>query len=547
MTIALLGSNRYRGWHRFTLALLWIVAAAPTIASAQDKPESKPPSAAATAEDELSSLVAQLDAHIEQVRQEWDVPGLAVAVVQDDRVVLSRGYGHLRQGEPTRVDEHTLFAIASNTKAFTAAALAILVDEGKLDWDDRVRDYLPWLQLRDPLATAELRIRDLLCHRSGLGTFSGDLVWWGTDYSPRQVLERARHLEPASSFRSAYGYSNLMFLAAGLVIEEVSGMPYGQFVEQRILEPLEMRRTITSVRDLVAQGNFATPHKTSAAGTEPVPWVNWDTMVAAGGLISSAADMAQWLRLQLNRGRRNSEQPLFSESQAREMWKSHTPIPVSESYRERFPSTHFRSYGLGWSMSNYRGHKMVGHGGGYDGMYSRVLMVPGKKLGVVVLTNSMTGIAPALAYHIVDRLAFGEPSRDWSGEARKDFQEQLESRRKRVAEVLEPAAADTSPSHPLEDYTGTYRDELYGDLMVELEDERLVIRFTPNPDLIADLEHLHYDTFIMRWRKESAWFDEGTVTFNADSRGRLTSLLLDVPNDDLWFYELHPVRVNSSQ
>ena len=210
------------------------------------------------AQESLPSKTVDVDGlrkFIENTRREWSVPGLAVAIVKDDKVVLAEGFGVKEEGKIDAVDANTLFAIASNTKAFTSAALAILVDEGKLDWDDRVEKHLPWLELKDPLSR-DLRIRDLLCHRSGLGTFSGDLLWWGTEYSAKEVLQRAKHLEPASPFRAKYGYSNLMFLAAGLVVEEVSGQQWAEFVESTILSELEMKRSVTSVRDLCKPWEF---------------------------------------------------------------------------------------------------------------------------------------------------------------------------------------------------------------------------------------------------------------------------------------------------
>ncbi|HBE70271.1 MAG TPA: serine hydrolase, partial [Planctomycetaceae bacterium] len=263
----------------------WVVAQ-PALA-----PQSTP--AKVDVDKTLAGRVTELRNYIAATREDWNVPGLSVAIIQNGQVLLAEGFGVKEAGTTDPVDADTLFAIASNSKAFTSAALAILVDEGKLKWDDHVRDYLPWLQLKDPLATADLRIRDLLCHRSGLGTFSGDLLWWQTDYSPEEVLRRARHLDAAGPFRAHYGYSNLMFLAAGEVISAASGQSWQQFVESRILGPCQMKRTITSTRHLVEQQNFATPHKTHADSSEPLPWVNWDTMAAAGGIISSANDMAK--------------------------------------------------------------------------------------------------------------------------------------------------------------------------------------------------------------------------------------------------------------
>jgi CubicO group peptidase (beta-lactamase class C family) len=494
-------------------------------------------------------LVAELDGLVRAAREQWGVPGLAVGIVKDDSLVLCRGYGTRESGRDEPIDEHTLFAIASNSKAFTAVALAILVDEKKLAWDDRVEQYLPWFRLSDPLATAELRVRDLLCHRSGLGTFSGDLLWWGTAYSPREVLQRASHLQLETSFRSNYGYSNLMYLAAGEVVAEVSGQPWPKFVEERILRPLQMQRTVTSVRDLVSQGNFASPHKTYMDRSQPIPWMNWDTMAAAGGIISSAHDMSLWLRMQLKQGEIAADQRLFSEQSSHEMWQAQTVIPVGRSSSGRFPSTHFRAYGLGWSLSDYRGRKLVGHGGGYDGMYSQVLMVPEEKLGIVVLTNSMTNIGSALVYQIADRFidrANGqETNRDWNAELLESFKKSRQEFDARVKKRLTKVVENSVPSHPLGEYEATFRCPMYGEATVALEGERLVLRLLPYPALVADLEHLHYDTFVIRWRNEFAWFDEGTAHFVCDSEGKFIRLELDVPNDDLWFYELRLSRTDT--
>jgi CubicO group peptidase (beta-lactamase class C family) len=528
--------------HRGPLAaaFLFLLLAAPTTraqdASPTDSKSSSESASTAEPSAELRSMVEGLDAKIEQARQRFEVPGVAIAIVKDGHVVHAKGYGFRRSGEDEAVDEHTLFAIASNSKAFTASALAILVDEGKLRWDDRVEKYLPWLELSDPQATHDLRVADLLCHRSGLGTFSGDLLWFGTSYSPEEILRRARHLKPEGPFRGHFGYSNLMFLAAGEVIQSVSGQSWDAFIEQRILQPLDMDRTTTSVRDIVSLENYATPHKTLADRSQPIAWVNWDNMAAAGGIVSSVHDMAPWLQLQLSQGKHGG-QTIFSAARSHEMWQAHTPIAVTPRSIERIPSTHFRAYGLGWMLSDYKGNKLVAHGGGYDGMYSHVMLVPEKNLGVVVLTNSMTSLPDALAYTVVDAF-LGDSSRDWISEGLESFRKGREAFRQRIVQATTPTAEGTQPSHPLDAFAGTYTGPLYGDANVGLEDGKLVLRLAANPELVADLTHLHYDTFVIRWRKTFAWFDEGTAHFVADARGRFVQLQLDVPNDDLWFHEL---------
>lgn len=481
--------------------------------------------------------IDRLESFIGKAREDWNVPGLAVAVVHRGQVVLARGFGVREIDKPETVDADTLFAIASNTKAFTAAALAILEEEDKVHWDDRVQQHLPWMQLSDPWVSAELRVDDLLCHRSGLDTFSGDLLWWGTSYSPKDVLLRVRHLRPAGSFRAYYGYSNLMFLAAGEIIAEAGQTTWPEFVEQRILKPVGMTRTKTSVRQLDLLENVASPHKPVPDRVSAIPWYNWDTMAAAGGIISSVNDMAKWLRVQLDRGRIDDQTRLFSEASSRRMWSPHMIMPLSASAQQRYPSTHFRAYGLGWVLSDYKGRLTVSHGGGYDGMYSQVLMVPEENLGIVVLTNSMTGISGAIANQIMDEYLGGVRT-DWSGlELQRDTRDR-KAFYERIQRSIAPRAADTQPSRSPDAYVGDFTCPLYGDAQVTREGDKLVLRLLPNPELVADLTHLHYDTFLIRWRKEFAWFAEGTIQFVPDSNGDFQQLKLDVPNDDLWFYEL---------
>ncbi len=480
--------------------------------------------------------VATLDGYFAESMKQWQVPGMAVAIIHDGQVVMSKGYGVRHVAEGGAVDENTLFAIASNSKAFTAATLAMLVDQGKIAWDDRVTQHLPYFQLKDAFASREMRIRDLLCHRSGLGTYSGDLLWYGTSYSAEEVIKRVRQLPATSSFRSKYGYSNLMFITAGEVVHAVAGMPWQDFVQQRILDKLEMRNTVISISDLQGKANVATPHRVADGKLVPIAWYGWDNMAAAGGIISSVSDMSKWLKLQLDGGVVGDDS-LFSKKQSRTMWAAHTAIPVSKKSEERFPSTHFRAYGLGWSMMDYQGHKVLQHGGGYDGMFSRVVMAPEKNLGLVILTNGMTSLQTALAYRTLDAY-LGGAERDWSSDFLAWSKEGKQKKAKKSAEVAEQRVGGTKPSLPLQSYAGTFGGAMYGDARVSLEDGALVLKLLPNADLVGDLTHWHFDTFVLKWRKQFAWFDDGKVLFVLDQNGKVQEMKIDVPNEDFWFTEL---------
>ncbi len=454
--------------------------------------------------------LASLDRFISEAQEAWPVPGMAVVIVKDGETVLEKGYGLREIGGSEPVDEHTLFAIASNTKAFTSAALAMLVEEGKLSWDHPVREHLPYFQLYDPHVSQEMRIRDLLSHRSGLGTYSGDLLWYGTDYSAEEVVRRARFL--------------------------VSGMSWGDFIQERLLSPLGMDRTLVSVGDLPGTTNVATPHKNRTDGVVPVAWYDWDAMAAAGGIISSVSDMAKWMKLRLNHGRWEGAS-LFSEASSWEMWTVHTPRAVSAGSRRSSPSTHFRGYGLGWSLNDYQGRLVASHGGGYDGMFSRVVLVPEENLGIAVLTNSMTSISTAVTNTILDEY-LGAEGRDWSGPMLESWRSARERFEARQSRFLDERVEGTEPSLPLYGYAGRYGGAMYGDATISVEDDGLVLRLLPNPDLVADLTHLHYDTYLVRWRETFAWFGQGAATFILDPYGEVTEVKLDVPNDDLWFHEL---------
>lgn len=482
--------------------------------------------------------LAQLDSYIETARKEWKIPGMAAAIVKDGQVVLAKGYGLKMFSKPGKVDEKTLFAIASNTKAFTAATLAILAAEGKIQWDHRVRKYLPYFKLYDPYVTEEMRIRDLLCHRCGLGTFSGDLLWYETSYSAVDVIKRAQYLKPSYGFRSGYGYSNIMFMAAGEIIPAVTGKPWRDFVKEKIFKPLGMETTNVGTSELKKYRNVATPHYVYSDGkTVTISYTTSDRIGAAGAINSNASDMARWLIMLLNNGTLENKR-ILSETSIEEMWTPHTVIPLSGSSKTLFPSTHFRSYGLGWVLLDYHGRKIIYHGGGLDGMISRVAMVPEIKLGLVVLTNSINDLPKALMYRIIDTY-LGVTPKDWSRIYLDQYRESAEKEKQRATDITKKKKKTGCPVK-LEDYTGRYGGPMYGDARVSLENKKLVLRFLPSPVFISDLSHLHYDTFKLKLRNTFSFIPHGigTVQFIRDKDGNVVEMKVDIPNRDFWFYEL---------
>ena len=485
----------------------------------------------------LDEKLKEIDAYAEKTRADWNVPGIAVGIVKDDKVVFVKGYGVRELGKTERVDENTLFAIASNSKAFTTAALAILIDEKKLNWDDKVVKYLPEFQMSDPYVTSELTVRDLVSHRSGLDTFSGDLLWYETTYKADEILRRVRFLKPTSSFRSTFGYQNLMFVAAGRIVERVSGKSWSEFVRERILTPIGMTGTKASVLDYKTGDNVAVPHNESGGTLRRLNFGNVDGAAAAAGLNSSAADMAQWIRLQLGRGKYGGKQ-IFSERQTGEMWSPNTLIAMNPFPAKEAPNQLFNAYGLGWFLNDYRGRKVVSHGGGLDGMISQTAMMPEENLGLVVLTNSETGVNTILQNKIFD-VFLDAPKRDWSAERLE--RAKLAKTREAEADkkLVNARVVNTKSSLSLKNYAGNYADQLYGDATVAEENGKLVLRFIQSPNFVADLEHWHYDTFQIKWRPSVAYnFPRGFVTFTIDKTGATDEMKIDQPNNDFWFYEL---------
>ena len=512
---------------RFQIALMipvCLAAAVAALAAGQTKKAPGPPPG-------LDTLVAR-------TMKTFEVPGLSLAVVKDGKIVLAKGYGVRGMGEPAPVDSKTLFGIASNTKVFTATALGLLVEEGKLAWDGRVIDYLPGFQMWDPFVTRELSIRDLLVHRSGLGLGAGDLLWWpASTYNRKEIARRLRYVKPATSFRTAYAYDNVLYLVAGEVIEAVTGKTWEDFVAERILAKVGM--TGSNVRHSAAAngGNVAVPHARVEGSVRPVKPFDSDNTNPAGGINSSAEDMARWMNVLLAKGALGDGSRLFSERTFRQLttivtpFRSGTPPPELAAQK-----SNFNGYALGLGIREYRGWKLVTHTGGLPGYLSQVTWLPDLGLGVTVLTNQESGEAfNSITYAIVDHY-LGAPKTDWvAAYAAVSARQQAE-----IAEGLKKSGAarnaGSKPSLALDKYAGTYADAWYGDIVIALEDGKLVMRFGHTPDLVGDMEHWQYDTFVVRWRLRELRAD-AFVTFALNPDGTIDQAKMEAfsPETDFSF------------
>ena len=482
-----------------------------------------------------------LEADVARSMQLFDVPGMAIAIVKDGKVLATRGFGVRMLGDPTPVDGKTLFEVASNSKAFTAAALAMLVDEGKLAWDDPVTKHLPDFQMYDAYVTKEMTIRDLLVHRSGLGLGAGDLLWWPTtSFTTDEIIYKLRFIKPATSFRNSYAYDNLLYIVAGKIIAQKSGKSWGETVRERILNPVGMSATTTSLAENAGNANVSGAHSKINGKIALVKQVPAHNAVGAVGINTNAEDIARWMNVLLAEGvlgkdAGGKQVRLFSAAQSREIFTPQTPMKISEP-KPALAATkpNFLSYGLGFQLRDYKGRKLAMHGGALQGFYSRVVLVPETKLGIAILTNAESvGAMTSLQYRMLDYYLDAAPS-DWiklihdieAEASAKDLEAQKKAGTTR--------AAKSTPSLPLAAYDGDYQDPWYGVVSIKPVGGKHAMSFTRTPDLTGELEHFQHDTFIVRW-KERNFNADAYVTFSLNPDGSIERMKMAPVSDQTDF------------
>lgn len=465
---------------------------------------------------------------VEAIRKQTGAPGIAVAVVEKGQTTLVHGWGLRKLGDPAPVDANTIFQTGSTGKAFTATALAILVDQGKLAWDDRVIDHMPWFRMYDPYVTREMTVRDLLVHRSGLGLGAGDLLFVPRgSLSRKETVKRLAYIKPATSFRSGYAYDNILYMVAGQLIEEISGRTWEDFMTQEVLERGGMTHATATYEARWATPDRAFPHARISGilrGDGPNSVLDereelGRAAMPAGGLALSANDLAQWLKIQLGHGALPGGGRLFSEAQAVEMWKPATIQPITPLPGSLAPLTPtFSTYALGWEVEDYKGVPIISHGGGVFGSITHVILLPQQQIGIAVVVNSEdVALLRGVAHMLVDHY-LGLPDQDWPGRFAAFMEQRIAGGKAALASV-KAKPAKVGPSLPLARYAGTYHDPWYGNVVVTSARDGLHIDFTTTPRMAGKLEHWQYDSFVTRFDDKA--IEPAYVTFALDADGKV--------------------------
>jgi CubicO group peptidase (beta-lactamase class C family) len=488
----------------------------------------------------------QIDTITERTLKAFGVPGIAVAVVKDGKLVHAKGYGVRSLNTGARVTEHTLFGIASNTKAFTAAALGMLVDEGKLQWDDKVLKYIPEFQLYDPWVTKEFTIRDLLTHRSGMGLGAGDLMFFpdSSDFTKKDVIRNLRYLKPVSGFRTKYDYDNNLYTVAGEVLERVSGKSWPDFISERILQPLDMEHSAPMYGRLKDKSNVIDAHAPVEGTVRVIARHNSPEGEAAGSIYSSVSDLAKWVQLHLAHGKYGApERTLFSDKMHEEMWTPQTIIPVRAP---GYYNTHFSSYGLGFFISDVKGYKQLVHTGGLEGMVTQITMLPELNLGIIVLTNQQEGGAFTAVSNSIKDAYLGLPARDWVGLIAASRQKSLASAKQLTDSVWQQIALvqqKSSKPNPAR-YTGTFRDPWLGDVVISQRGEGLWFASKRSPKLSGPMYPYTEGSFIVKWTDRSMDAD-AFVNYSGSGKNQRIAMKAVSPLTDFSydFHDLDLIRI----
>ena len=492
----------------------------------------------------------EIDKLTERTLVAFDVPGIAVGVVKDSKLIHAKGYGVSSLNTKQKINEHTLFGVASNSKAFTTASLGMLIDEGKLNWDDKVIDYIPEFRLYNSYVTEEFTIRDLLTHRSGMGLGAGDLMIWpdGSDFGVADIIHNLRYLKSVSGFRTKYDYDNLLYIVAGEVIKRVSGKSWEAFVEERIMKPLEMNNSATSYNRLKDKSNVIDPHARVDGKVQVVKRTTGEVMNAAGGIYSSVADMSKWVIMQLNNGKYgdNKSRQLFSKKVQNDMWTPQTIIPVRNKGHY---NTNFAAYGLGWRLRDVKGYKETNHTGGMAGMVTIVNLIPDLNLGIIVFTNQQSGGAFTAICNTIRDSYLGLDYTDWVEKYSKSEKQGAGNADKIIKKIWEQIAVKQIGQNNIDKdlYTGSFKDNWFGEITISNKNGKLWWESKRSKGLKGEMFYYKANTFVVQWTDRSLDADS-FVLFELDYEGKASGIkmkaispLTDFSYD---FHDLDFFRVN---
>lgn len=493
----------------------------------------------------------ELDKLVEDAMQKFNVAGVAVGIVKDGMIVHTKGYGVKSIEFKDKVNEHTQFAIASNSKAFTTTALAILVEEGKLSWQDKVKDYIPEFKMYNDYVTENFNIQDLLTHRSGLGLGVGDLMGFpdGSNFTIKDILSSFRYFKPQSAFRTKFDYDNILYRVAGEVIARVSGMSWEEFIKIHIVEPLNMDNTYSSLSQMVDTSNLATPHSNESGTLKAIAHFKEIINGAAGGIYSNVDDLCNWMLVHLNKGKygENLEKELFSATNQREMWKIHTTRDVDPNPRY---NSHFSGYGLGWSLKDALGNMIISHTGGLPGMLSKTILIPDLNLGVVVLTNTGKGgaeVFSAVTQTIIDSY-LGLDNFDWTEKYYKQYKSRRTSADSVTKKVWETVKSANGYHINTKNYIGIYEDNWFGKVEIFMKDNQLWFKSFRSPKLNGQMHYYKANAFAIKWEYQNMNADAFAI-FSLDEEGKAQSIKMKgiSPNIDFSFdfQDLDLKRINN--
>ena len=491
----------------------------------------------------------EIDRLVNRTLETFNVPGIAVAVIKDDQVVHMKGYGVISITTGKKTDENTLFAIASNSKAFTSAALGILVDEGKITWDTKVIDIIPEFRLYNSYVTEDFNIKDLLTHRSGMGLGAGDLMLWpdSSTFTRDDIIHNLRYLKQTSSFRTKYDYDNLLYIVAGEIVRRVSGQGWDEFVESRIMQPLGMTRSAASLNRVRDRSNMIDAHVPVEGVLQVVPMYANTLLDPAGGIMSSVADMSKWVMMQLNRGKYgdgNSRQ-MLSETVHREMWTPQTIMRLRNPGPYR---SHFAAYGLGWSLTDVAGYLQASHTGGLAGIVTQVTLIPELKLGIIVFTNQQEGSAFTAITNTIKDGYLDVKGNDWVKTLRENVDRNLNEAKRITDEIwakIEAQRSEGADQVSNAVYTGTYTDAWFGDIIISDEGGKLRFQSVRSPKMCGEMFYYTGNTFVVKWDDRSMDADAWAV-FALDKEGRAEAFTMEAisPLTDFSydFHDLSPKR-----